>query len=346
MLPSIPLGEYRLLESSKSSEREAEVDLIRPLLDVTRHEIEAYCEYCGLEPRFDRSNLDTTYFRNWLRHEVLPLLATHNPNIKEVLRRSACVISADYELLRALLLETWPRVVTEETSDRIHFDLDAWRALPTGLKRSTIREAVHRLRRSLRDVSFMHVQNAVRVASEGTTGDRSTLPRGLMLRVDYDRLVIVSASASSRVPDWPLLPADLEREPIHIPGCTRLPHSEWVLEAELIEVDELPSGWERKPDPWHEFLDAESTGHTLWLRTRVPGDHFQPLGMKGHSVKLADFLTNQKVPRHVRDRLPLLAGDAGIVWVCGQRLDERFRVRDQTTRVLAVRFLREPGELP
>ncbi|MEJ2210959.1 MAG: TilS substrate-binding domain-containing protein, partial [Anaerolineae bacterium] len=144
-----------------------------------------------LEPRFDRSNLDTTYFRNWLRHEVIPLLEQHNPNLRQVLGRSARVITGDYALLRSLLAETWPRVVVEEhvppvgagpgeeAAGRIVLDLAAWRALPVALQRSTLREAVQRLRRTLRDVGFVHVEDAARVACEGTTGTSATLPRGL-----------------------------------------------------------------------------------------------------------------------------------------------------------------------
>jgi len=58
----------------------------------------------------------------------------------------------------------------------------------------------------------------------------------------------------------------------------------------------------------------------------------------GHSVKLADFLTNEKVPLGVRDLLPLLDGKNGIAWVCGHRLDDRARVRDGTREVLILRF--------
>ena len=78
----------------------------------------------------------------------------------------------------------------------------------------------------------------------------------------------------------------------------------------------------------------------LGLRVRQAGDRFQPLGMGGRSVKLADFLTNQKVPRVARDRLPLLVGEGGIAWVCGQRVDERARVVRGTEAVLALRFVR------
>jgi hypothetical protein len=64
--------------------------------------------------------------------------------------------------------------------------------------------------------------------------------------------------------------------------------------------------------------------------------------MRGHTVKLADFLTNEKVPRAARDRLPLLEAEWGICWVCGQRIDRRARVQSATRRVLYLRFVRQP----
>ncbi len=364
MLPLTLLGDYRLLEENAGPPPfSPHLRLIRPLLEVNRAEIEAYCDYHGLEPRFDRSNLDTTYFRNWLRHEVIPLLVRHNPNIREVMRRSARVIADDYALLRSLLEETWPRVVCEETvpslavagetegpavderverpqQPRIVFDLAAWRALPTALQRSTLREAIHRLRRSLRNINFVHVENALLVARDGTTGDQATLPRGLMLTVGYERFTVADADAPEPLPDWPLLPADCAPLPLAVPGITSLPESDWALEATIRSQRDLPEDWEANVDPWRAFLDAQAVGGDLALRTRQPGDRFQPLGLDGHTAKLADFLTNQKVPGAVRDLLPILVGERGIAWVCGQRVDERARVQRDTERVLALRFIR------
>ena len=355
MLPLTCLSDYRLFESL--DDEACNIDypisrlrLIRPLLEVTRSEIEAYCDTYGLEPRFDRSNLDTTYFRNWLRHEALPLLASHNPNIREVIRRSAHVIADDYDLLRSLLEETWQRVIVEErpptgfpaTSEtpkgRIVFDLETWRALHASLQRSTLREAIHRLRSSLRNISFLHVENALLVARDGATGDQATLPRSLLLSVGYDRLTIADAGATQQVPNWPLLPSSSVPLSLQIPGTTPFPGSDWVMEVEVLARVDLPAGWEVNADPWHAFLDAQTVEGSLSLRTRQPGDRFQPLGLGGHGVKLADFLTNQKVPRIVRDRWPLLVGSSGILWVCGQRIDERARVTGQTKQVLSLRL--------
>jgi len=334
MLPCTPLGEA-----------EKSLLLIRPLLDIPRADILAYCDAHGLEPRFDRSNLDTTYFRNWLRHKVLPLLAQHNPNIHRVLQRTAQVVADDYALLRSLLAETWPRVVLEEDAERIVFNRQVWRSLPTGLQRSTLREAVHRLRRSLRDIGFVHVENAVQVARSGTTGDRATLPRGLMLTVEYGRLTVADADAAPLLPDWPFLPARAALLPVRLPGHTPLPDSPWALEAKILPRKDLPPQWNRNPDPWQAFLDERAAAGELGLRTRRPGDRFRPLGMGGHTVKLSDFLTNRKVPRAARDRLPLLVrGDAQILWVCGQRPDESAAIGPQTERVIHLRFIRLPDD--
>ncbi len=349
MLPKTTLADYRLFQSPIPNPHS--LNLVRPLLNVPRADIEAYCAAHGLEPRFDRSNLDTTYFRNWLRHEVIPLLEQHNPNLRQVLRRSAEVVAGDYALLRSLLAEAWPRVVTETSpplaggteGGRIVFDLAAWRALPLSLQRSTLREAIHRLRRSLRNIDFVHVEDALRVARDGTPGQQATLPRQLMLTRGYERFTLADADAAEPLPlpDWPLLDPEQAPLPVAVPGATPLPAADgadWVLEATLRERSDLPAAWAENADPWLAFLDAEVAEEGLRLRTRRPGDRFRPLGMGGHGVKLADFLTNQKVPRAARDRLPLLVGAEGILWVCGQRLDERARVRDATRRVLVLRF--------
>jgi tRNA(Ile)-lysidine synthase len=341
MLPVTPLADYRLVQAGNSDSPASDVRLIRPLLQVPRAEIEAYCAYHGLVPQFDRSNLDRTYFRNWLRHEVLPLLASHNPNIHEVIHRSARVVADDYELLRWVLTKAWGKVVCEETSERIAFGLDAWRGLPVSLQRSTVREAVKRLRRSLRDVSFVHVENAVEVARSGPTGAQSTLPGGLVLTLEYDRLVLASAGAAPMLPDWPLLATGSDPVPVNVPGIVLLPGSAWLLDVQVIATSRLPRDWEANRDRWRAFLDASEAGRRLMLRTRKDGDRFQPLGMGGRTAKLSDFLTNRKVPHAVRDRLPLLVSEAGIVWVCGQRPDERARIRASTKEVLLLRFVRE-----
>ena len=341
MLPVASLAKYRILGAPNRRPADADIRLVRPLLAIPRSEIEAYCAHHRLKPRFDRSNLDTTLFRNWLRHEALPMLARHNPNIRDVIRSSSRVLADDYELLRSVLLEAWNRLVREETAERIALDLDGWRALPTSLQRATVREAVQRLRRSLRDVSFVHVENAVSVARSGSAGAQCTLPRGLVLTVEYDLLVLGSKGVAPKLPDWPLLAKGCGVLSLRVPGTTVLPGSGWELEVQIVSRSALPRDWESNKERWRAFVDAREVGSQLWLRARKPGDRFQPLGMGGRSVKLSGFFTNRKVQRAVRDRLPLLVSDRGIAWVCGYHLDDAAAIRESTREVLYLRFERQ-----
>lgn len=90
-----------------------------------------------------------------------------------------------------------------------------------------------------------------------------------------------------------------------------------------------------------ELIDAAATEGGLWLRARRPGESFAPLGMGGQRQSLHDFMIHRRVPRQVRDRVPLLVNAQGVVWVVGLRLDEGARVTADTASVLRVSIARD-----
>ena len=87
-------------------------------------------------------------------------------------------------------------------------------------------------------------------------------------------------------------------------------------------------------------IDLEKISFPLTLRTPKDGDKFQPLGMGGHSQKLQDYFVNQKFsPNDKRSQLILVNGNGEIIWVVGKRLDERYRITENTTEVLKINFV-------
>jgi tRNA(Ile)-lysidine synthase len=310
-------------------------------LEVPRSDIERYCVENNLEPRFDRSNLDTTYFRNRLRHELMPVLETYNPNIRERLCHTATVVAAEYDLLVRGRQEAWDRVLQEEREDAVVFERAAWQGLPVALQRSTLREAAFRVRRTLRDVTFVHVENARRIALNGETGQQATLPMGLALRVGYDMLTLGEAGAAGPPPDEPLLWSDRPLT-VPVPGIVPLPESDWHLEANVLK------SWNMEkvvaPDhPWTAYLDADSLVQPVRLRTRHAGDRFRPQGMDGHIVKLSDLMVNLKIPAVWRDHVPLLVASDDVVWLCGHRIAHNVVVGPHTQRVARFQFRRVSG---
>jgi len=340
MLQKTALGGMRL-EAAWPDRPPLHLHLIRPLLETPRAEIEAYCREHGLKPRFDRSNLDTTYYRNRLRHELIPYLESYNPNIREVLRRSAQIINDDYSFLQAELERVWPAVVSSESGEAITFDLERWRALPTSQQRSTLREAVHRLRRSLRNINWIHTENALSALTAKPAGTQVTLPQGLMLSIGYRDFTVADEGFVPQV-DWPLLL--VESLAVAVPGITELPDSGWRLEAAIIARGEFRQDHLDNLNPWQAFLDYERTGPEFVLRQRRSGDRFQPLGLGGHEKTLHVFMIDHKIPRPLRGFVPIVASPRHIVWVAGWRIDERAKITAETERVLHLAF-RSAGSL-
>jgi tRNA(Ile)-lysidine synthase len=338
MQPVSRLEELRLEgEELGPGEEENELLLIRPLLEVPRAAIEVYCAAHGLRPRLDRSNLDTTYYRNRLRRELVPFLETFNPGIRQVLLRSAGILAADYAYLRDQGSEAWAEVALREEKEAIVFDLARWRELPLSLQRSVLREAIHRLRHSLRNINWVHVENAVQVLRTGSTGMAVTLPQGLEAALEYERFTVASRGYSARPPDMPWVRTET---PLHIPGRTTLADCPWSITAEVVERQQLgPVDW-RHAEPWQAFLDYGVTGDQLALRPRRTGDRFWPQGLGDKATTVNSFLTNAKIPRAWRDTIPLLVSPRQVLWIAGWRIDERAKVNEKTTQVLVLGFVR------
>lgn len=141
--------------------------LLRPLLRVTRAEIEQYCADRGLQPRHDASNDDLQHTRNRIRHELLPVLAEYNPGIRAVLARLADTATTDVEIIEHATRQAMD-TVTLAASDGIRFDRAGWLALPLGLRRATLREAARRVAGHLTDLKYSAIEEACDVLDSGS----------------------------------------------------------------------------------------------------------------------------------------------------------------------------------
>jgi tRNA(Ile)-lysidine synthetase-like protein len=328
------------------------VRLVRPLLWTTRGEIEVYLAELGVTARQDETNTDTAFFRNRLRHELLPLLEDYQPNIRPVLARTAEGLGVDWAWLEAETEAAWGQLAQVRAA-AVGFAAAEFRALPEGLQRRLLRRAVAQLRPTQRDLSWEQTTGALALAERGTSGQRATLPGELSLYVGADFLWVLPMGAPPPLPGsgagtesaWPGLAPHCEPLRLAVPGETALPGG-WVVRVEPAAPAalQLIVGAEAQDAPrWQVLLNAAQAGPALALRTRRAGDRFAPLGMGGQVVALADWMTNQKIPAAVRDTLPLLvdANSDTILWVAGYRPAEQVRVGVQTEQCWWVRVI--PG---
>lgn len=288
-----------LPKSPLSSNRE--LTLIRPLLDTSRAEIEAYLRALDIQPRVDATNSDTHHTRNRLRHEIMPVLAEINPQVRSALARTAETIRDDF----ALLVSTLPPLQFSRSGFSI--DRAAFLQLPVAQQRLLIREAVYRLAPDLA-FSFERTESALALAS---TAEPLWIPLGggVLFRVNSGTISVIPwASKPLTFPDYcPSLESGVSI-PIIGPGIYSLPDSVWQLKVEQLDVADLTN-----TNSLSATLAIEGSKQLL-LRTRRPGDRFRPLGLNGHTQKLKETLINLKVPAEWRDRVPLLTVEDEVAW--------------------------------
>ena len=314
----------------------AAIPLVRPLLGFWRQEILDYCRENGLQPVRDQSNLDTTYFRNRLRHELFPTLEQISPGIMQRLHRTADLLTAETEVLEELAEGAWKRCLGQRSKDYIQLNRPTFMVEPLALRRFLLRRAAQELRPGLRDLDYEAIQRALDLAQNSASAPGDWVA-GLCLLVEGDHLWVADWEAELPV-DWPQAPTS----ELHIEAPASL---------------ELNRGWRfelheagdhraiNNSDPFQAWLDQDSIGDELVLRRRHPGDRFQPLGMESGSQKLADFMINEKLPKRARETWPLLCKGEDIVWVPGYRLAHPYRLRKESRRVLQVKLLQSNGRV-
>ena len=148
---------YRQLPNAWSQD----IPLVRPMLGVWRDEIWGYLQEHSLMPVIDESNLDTRFYRNRLRRELIPYLENYNPRLRQSIWRMADLLTGDHETLEMLIDSIWQACVRQEGATFVEFEASALRSQPIGLQRRILRKGIDHLRPGLRDVDYASLERAL-----------------------------------------------------------------------------------------------------------------------------------------------------------------------------------------
>jgi tRNA(Ile)-lysidine synthase len=309
--------------------------LVRPLLSTWRAEILTYLAQRGLQPNIDPSNQDTRYYRNRLRHELLPFLENLNPGVSLRLWQMADILHEEDEVLDSAASQAWQLCLSTQGEGYIAFDALAFADQPKSLQRRLARMAIARLRPGQRDIGYETIERMLEFLHMPTRTNLVDLAAGLNLVLEGGCLWLVTHESDLPVNSWPQLETGFEQL-LEIPTLLSLP-GDWQLSIEFLPASpELKVQAISNPDPYQIWLDADELSLPLHLRTRLPGEHFRPLGMAGHSLKLSDFMVNVHIPRRARQNWPLVACANEVAWVPGYRCAEPFAISVRTQRLLRI----------
>lgn len=290
--------------------------IIRPLLFAPKEELFAYAKRNGIDYRTDSTNAVPAYTRNALRINVIPEIESRiNPGLLGTLTRTGEIFRRLQSYVESEAVKAREAVVESAQADSIIIRRSAFFCLPEFMRSHLLSQFIQEL--AEHEVEFSTIESLMDVAS-APTGRYRSLGGSLVFYRDRERLVfqrlefengfeyVVDTEAWNAFGDFGF-------------GASRVDRPEYSADRNI------------------EFVDGALLHRPLVLRSMKPGDWFMPLGL-GKKKKISDLLTENKVPRFAKNTIPILESKGSIVWVCGIRLDDRFKVTDSTTNIVKLEY--------
>ncbi len=295
--------------------------IIRPILDLTRSQIEEYCVRGNIAYVTDKTNLEPVYTRNKIRLDLIPYIE-NNFNSAFVSRISAnsSIISAENDYIQSQSDIAYSETV-RKTDSGYAVDLAAFTILHTALKRRVLLKILQNISDSPANASGKYVDAVLTLADTACTGKSVDLPNNTIAAVSYDNLYIEKKTEND-ISDF----------------CLPLTFGKNIANGFCFDVLRCESA--KKSDAEAVYIRTDVDG--LYVRNRRNGDFFYPVGMAGKK-KLKDFFIDLKIPSQLRNKIPILTtGYDKIIWVVGKRADRRF-LADLGSECIKITFTEKKG---
>ncbi|MAX70325.1 MAG: tRNA lysidine(34) synthetase TilS [Flavobacteriaceae bacterium] len=287
-------------------------NIARPLLPFSRETIEAYAKSENIVWREDSSNSSTKYLRNKLRHDVIPILKEINPNVLDSFQNTLSNLKETEAIVNQSIKNFLSKAILKEEENTITYAVSEF-------KKQNNPKAF--LFEAFKDCGFTEWNDAEGLLDAETgkyiasNTHKLTKHREFLILTDCHS-ELVSESQSGMF----LTKSDVEIGKIKTPiGILFFDEAEALMDNSKTII----------------YIDAEKLNYPLELRPWETGDVFHPIGMKGKK-KVSKYLKDEKLTPSEKENTWDLTSENKIVWVVGRRADERFKVTDQTNKILKI----------
>ena len=303
------------------------ITLFRPLLDHLKCEIEEYCATNEITFVTDSTNLKSEYTRNNLRLNVIPTLMEANPSLHEAMARLSEAAISDDELIERISDEIWDSEVCV-SKNMVRINTHRLTTEHMSIHHRILKRAVHIISENPPDISMSHTKSFTSLIL-GPSGKTLTLPRSILVKKQYGNIFLFKENKHSSSE------SAVDKTEIAIPGLTKI--NGWQIKTNISTIK--PDGILPRPTALIAHLSEAAIGDRLYVRNRTNGDRFQPVGMK-HSKKIQDFMVDEKIPRNLRDQIPIVVSNQGICWIVGHRVSE-WAKHTNTGKAVVIQFTRD-----
>jgi tRNA(Ile)-lysidine synthase len=301
------------------------VRFVRPLLCVTRDEIIEYLHQNKLQWREDATNIDCRYTRNFIRHKLLPgLQKDSSSSLVEHLYELSDSARRFYEVICNRADKIWTKVAVC-TDDKAILNLKIFAEQSPPVKVELVRRCFTSVGCGERYITQRHYQGILLLANENITDRKMTLPNGFLVRREYADLIFSAHWVGITLPTPKIEPVIIK-----VPGRTQF--DQYAIEA-IIHL--APSSTGSFTPKFIERFDLDKIKLPLSVRLRRPGDRFIPLGQK-EETKIGKFLTAQKVPNDIRQKVLVVADKGKIIWLWPIRIGEQAKITNGTKNILQL----------
>ncbi|MFB9324346.1 tRNA lysidine(34) synthetase TilS [Paenibacillus aurantiacus] len=307
------------------SRDEKNVQLIRPLLRITKTALVQYCKARGLTVTDDSSNHKRDYTRNRIRLDLMPVLRSFNPQLSDSLVRLSDIAAEEDDWMESEAKEAFRRLAVAE-ADGYRLERGALLGLHVALQRRLIKLILIHMGMEKETTPFDTVESMREAAREDAASTwRIDAGGGIRFAREYEVLRF-----------W--------RGGVHAPGAYRYELEAAVNQLYIAEAGialsltlEQAAGTTKPAGRCEAMFDAERLEFPLVARNRLPGDRMRVLGLNG-TKKVQDMFVDERIPPSRRGLMPLLADASGdIIWIPGVRRGEAAQVTEVTRQVLRIR---------
>lgn len=295
--------------------------LLHPLLGFERSELQEIVQECGFSWALDASNEDIGFKRNHMRRELIPYLKENfAPDLLDKLGHLAAVMEDADDFMRLQAATRYRKRRIESEAGLSSFKIKSLQNL-SHTELYYLFKHCYSLLSGMQMDFFSSSFRALLDLMKGSGSAFIELPNGVVAYREYD---LISFS-KGHLPEVELQPQSVaEDRTWAIFGGFRFQFKHLKL---------MPKDFE--PSPYTAILEADHLDWPLCIRSREPGDRFVPSGMN-NGKKLKDFFIDCKVPRRLRDRVPIITDSQRILWVVGHRADERALPKETSTKLLQI----------
>ncbi len=300
-------------------------NVIRPLLDIKRYEIEEYCHLNGIVYKTDETNLEPIYTRNKIRLELFPFIENDFAcNIKEILSRMASGIREDALYLEEEARRLYAEITHGTDADNIRIEYTNLKAHYKPIIKRVIRLAYAELSGSAEGLEHIHLEDAIKLLANPKQDAMIHLPKGIIAQKKGYNLYITKSEIDEEEPAF-------EYEVV-LNGITRIPELDLEIETKIMNKHNsklLSSSGLVKA------FDLEKLSGRIFVRNRKSGDRIKPLGLGG-TKKIKDIFIDKKVPQESRGRVPIFHDQEKIIWVAGYDISEESKISESTKKVVRI----------